>query len=894
MQASEWTYVLECTPLSKLPALLSTPNEIAWVVCDKPRVSRLAKVIVNQRYFPKRIEFVPTTTLYPAAAVLYTVEFQCPGTHGCSHTPCEARLRVDIIADRLDTARLFRARPHGPRFQPPSPTALDHHTDLSGPRALIAPPGAIHLPPEVATILSAPPPPPASAAAAAAATQQQQPQQQPPATGGGDAAATKRPLDEKNGVTKRARVDDDETTNDSDACLRFLREFAAAIKDAPLLSLALSRAAIDVPPAATPAPTAVLDRSTVTLPIERDAGLDFPAAFVDAPAAGFDCCAAAVSVALFGTPVFALKLRCAVVKQVVENTQHYLYRYATAACRDALLAATMPDVPFNLIALSALANAFGRTIVLLGEPAATIVPMVRNVSQGAAPIFLHWRSRAHLVPLLPAAAAGGAGENEAAPAPLQPPTLPPLFKSSVMASQARPGVVAPAPAPQQREFDEYFATAVHVRGCSAAEHSLLQAFVDGKSLLVDSDAECGALEFVMRMAGLAQSQEDRSSVLLLAGDAAAAWNCGGLPLALLSRIRADAIDRIAVVVVARAERATVEQWNECDRVLRDVQKNTSIAFGGLQCVIVGDFGDDQLAAPRGSARQIGALLAERLGVAAPTSLRSRETSADGVRSGAACALYGSDDALQSVPKHDGGNERDYVTLVSNAEQANAINRAATVLRKAKRFDYDVGTTPHGVHVYGAKRRFNHRVWTASDDELGRIGLRADDFPHTDALSDRQLALWPGCRVLLTAAFAANLGTGEPAVPIGSVGTVVGLVCSEEQKQTPDQLDRLSVLPLVQFELGGGDTCRRVVRFRRWTAMLADKPLFSHEQIPLVLAFAVAPPQLFAPLRTDVFVSLEHHWPNDQKPSTAALAAVVAQPSLLWLRSGSSSSSSTNS
>lgn len=83
-----------------------------------------------------------------ATAVIYTVQFRCPGSYGCDlvaksdagspqcavrwFSDCifqrlvQARLRVDVLADKPSVARLFRARQHGDGFAAPSSQALDH------------------------------------------------------------------------------------------------------------------------------------------------------------------------------------------------------------------------------------------------------------------------------------------------------------------------------------------------------------------------------------------------------------------------------------------------------------------------------------------------------------------------------------------------------------------------------------------------------------------------------------------------------------------------------------------------------------------------------------------------------------------------------------------------
>jgi len=783
--------------------------------------------------------------------VLYTVEFQCPGTHGCACQPCHALLRVDIIADRLDTARLFRAHAHGGRFRAPSLTALDHHVDFAGPRARISLPGTVPLPAEVLALLS----PPAKLAHA------------PPTAAASDAPSLAR--------AKRPRVHEDAA--DSSPQLQCLAAFRARIAATPVFSRVFDNAA-PVPPPSLPlssAALAALDRAAMTLadspPADFDAGCgDF--AFVragDVRRDGFACCVAAISLALFKSDAHVLELRCAVVRELVENTKQYLYRYATAACKAALLAAVTPATPFNLVAFAALANALGRPLVLLGAQAATITPMTQRYQATSAPLCLLWNADCSDVSVALAAA----GQT------VSPPRLPPLFKSSVMRSGfLRSGVAAAAPAPTAREFDSYFASAAYVRGSSLAQHGVLLAFVDGQNVVVDSDAPSGALDLVMRVAGLAQQQEDRSGVLLLGGDDITAWNCGGLPLALATRLLPEALDRISVLIVARSEAATLQQWRECDRVLRRA-KNASLPFGGVQCVFFGNFADDSLLSAAVAADVAKELLQLLGGQVALTSLRGGggDGGGGGVRDGAACVLYGSG-ALAGVPKHD-ANDRPYLTLVSTAESAESINTSVTSLRKPKRFEFHGGTFDDML-VYGSKRRFNYRVWSAPDGELAQLGLRVSDFPCTDGVGDRLLAVWPGCRVLLTAPLAANRITNEREVPAGSIGTVVGLVCYENDRQTQEQFDKLSALPLVEFECGG-ELRRRIVRFRRWTAAVADKAVFVVEQIPLVLAFAVHPAQIFAPLHTDVFVHLGH-WPPPQ-PSAAALTRVVARPAQLCVR-----------
>jgi hypothetical protein len=791
--------------------------------------------------------------------VLYTVEFQCPGTYGCACQPCNALLRVDIIADRLDTARLFRAHAHGGRFRAPSLTALDHHVDFAGPRARISLPGTVPLPAEVLALLNPP-----SKLAHALST---------------DAAASDAPSLAR---AKRPRVHEDAAdaadARASSPHLQCLAAFRARIAASPVFSRVFDDAAPLPPPPSLPpssAALAVLDRATMTLadspPADFDAGCgDF--AFVragDVTRDGFACCVAAISLALFKSDAHVLELRCAVVRELVENTKQYLYRYATAACKAALLAAVTPATPLNLVAFAALANALGRPLVLLGAQAATITPMSQRYQATSAPLCLLWNADCSDVSVALAAA----GQT------VSPPRLPPLFKSSVMRSGfLRSGVAAAAPAPTAREFDSYFASAAYVRDSSPAQHGVLLAFVDGQNIVVDSDAPSGALDLVMRVAGLAQQQEDRSGVLLLGGDAITAWNCGGLSLALATRLLPEALDRISVLIVARSEAATLEQWRECDRVLRRA-KNASLPFGGVQCVFFGNFADDSLLSAAVAADVAKELLQLLGGQVALTSLRVGGGGGDGgaVRDGGACVLYGSG-ALADVPKHD-ANDRPYLTLVSTAESAESINTSATSLRKPKRFEFHGGTFDDML-VYGSKRRFNYRVWSAPEGELAQLGLRLSDFPCTDGVGDRLLAVWPGCRVLLTASLAANRITNEREVLAGSIGTVVGLVCYENEKQTQEQFDKLSALPLVEFECGT-ELRRRIVRFRRWTAAVADRAVFVVEQIPLVLAFAVHPAQIFAPVHTDVFVHLGH-WPQPQ-PSAAALTRVVARPAQLCVR-----------
>jgi hypothetical protein len=151
---NKWLFVAEVA-IGDLARTLASSVDVDWQEISPPRVASFVRCLLDRHNWPQSFEFVVSSCV--ATAVLYTAEFRCPGGYGCDKTTtgdgdgnskasgaadgCAALLRVDVLADKPSTARLFRANRHGASFRAPSSDAIDHFVDFDSAVAQIHAPG---------------------------------------------------------------------------------------------------------------------------------------------------------------------------------------------------------------------------------------------------------------------------------------------------------------------------------------------------------------------------------------------------------------------------------------------------------------------------------------------------------------------------------------------------------------------------------------------------------------------------------------------------------------------------------------------------------------------------------------------------------------------------------
>lgn len=141
----KWLFVAEVA-IGDLASTLASKVDVDWQESSPPRIASFVRCIVDRFGWPQSFELLgPGHVL---TAVLYTAEFRCPGLYGCElrrrddgSTGCAALLRVDVLADKLHSARLFRTGQHGEEFVAPSSAAIDHFVDFQSTPAGIHAPG---------------------------------------------------------------------------------------------------------------------------------------------------------------------------------------------------------------------------------------------------------------------------------------------------------------------------------------------------------------------------------------------------------------------------------------------------------------------------------------------------------------------------------------------------------------------------------------------------------------------------------------------------------------------------------------------------------------------------------------------------------------------------------